>query len=66
MDEAYVTATQILALLKRALVWNRPSGILAANEKLYALHFAELMPETLVARESGALPRLPRAAWAAR
>jgi glutathione synthase len=52
VDEAYATATQILALLSRALVWNRPAGILAANEKLYALHFAELMPETLVARES--------------
>jgi glutathione synthase len=52
VDEAYVTATQILALLARALVWNRPAGVLAANEKLYALHFADLMPETLVARES--------------
>jgi glutathione synthase len=52
VDEAYVTATQILALCRRALVWNRPAGILAANEKLYALHFADLMPETLVARET--------------
>jgi len=52
VDESYVTATQILGLLKRPRVWNRPAGILAANEKLYALHFADLMPETLVARES--------------
>ncbi len=52
VDEAYMTATQILSLLKRALVWNRPAGILAANEKLYALHFADLMPDTLVAREA--------------
>ena len=52
VDESYVTATQILALLERAEVWNRPAGVLAANEKLYALHFADLMPETLVARES--------------
>jgi glutathione synthase len=51
VDEAYVTATQILALCRRALVLNQPSGILSANEKLYALHFADLMPETLVARE---------------
>ena len=29
-------------------VLNRPQGILAANEKLYALHFPELMAETLV------------------
>jgi glutathione synthase len=52
VDEAYMTATQILSLLKKALVWNRPAGILAANEKLYALHFADLMPDTLVAREA--------------
>lgn len=52
VDVPYVTATQILALCRRALVLNRPEGILAANEKLYALHFAELMPETCVARET--------------
>jgi glutathione synthase len=51
VDAAYVTTTQILSLCDRALVWNRPSGILTANEKLYAIHFADLMPETLVARE---------------
>jgi len=50
-DPAYVIATQILRLCRRALVLNRPEGILAANEKLYALLFPELMPETLVARE---------------
>jgi glutathione synthase len=51
VDVAYVTATQILALCRRALVLNRPEGILAANEKLYAMHFAEVMPTTLIARE---------------
>ncbi|MHC5005403.1 MAG: glutathione synthase, partial [Planctomycetota bacterium] len=50
VDAAYVTATQILALCKRCLVLNRPEGILAANEKLYALHFPELMAETTVVR----------------
>jgi glutathione synthase len=50
VDESYVTATQILGLCDRALVLNRPAGILAANEKLYALRFPELMPETLVTR----------------
>ncbi len=50
VDEAYVVATQILTLCRRALVLNRPEGILSANEKLYALHFPELMPETLVTR----------------
>lgn len=50
VDAAYVIATQILALCRRALVLNRPSGILAANEKLYALHFPDLMPQTRVTR----------------
>ena len=51
VDVPYVTATQILSLCRRALVLNRPEGILAANEKLYAMHFADLMPATLIARE---------------
>ncbi len=51
VDVAYVTATQILALCRRTLVLNRPEGILAANEKLYAMHFADVMPTTLIARE---------------
>ena len=50
VDAAYVEATQILTLCRRAVVLNRPEGILAANEKLYALHFRDLMPETLVTR----------------
>jgi glutathione synthase len=50
VDAEYVIATQILALCRRALVLNRPEGILAANEKLYTLRFAELMAETLVSR----------------
>jgi len=50
VDTAYATATQILALCQRCTVLNRPEGILAANEKLYALNFSELMAETLVAR----------------
>lgn len=55
VDAAYVTATQILGLCREALVLNRPSGILAANEKLYACRFPELMPDTLVSHE---IPRL--------
>jgi glutathione synthase len=55
VDLAYTTATQILALCKRCRVLNRPEGILGANEKLYALHFPELMTDTLVAR---AIPQL--------
>ena len=48
VDARYVVATQILCLCRRALVLNRPQGILAANEKLYALGFPELMPPTRV------------------
>jgi len=50
VDSDYVTATQILALCSRCLVLNRPQSILAANEKLYTLHFQDLMAETTVAR----------------
>lgn len=50
VDVDYVTATQILALCRRALVLNRPDTVIWANEKLYALQFAELMPETRVSR----------------
>lgn len=55
VDADYVTATQILSLCRRALVLNRPAGILAANEKLYALHFADLMPPTRVTRSMAEL-----------
>lgn len=50
VDAEYVVATQILSLCRRTLVLNRPEGILAANEKLYALHFSDLMAETVVTR----------------
>ncbi len=50
VDAEYTTATQILTLCRRAVVLNRPEGVLAANEKLYTLRFPELMTETLVSR----------------
>jgi len=50
VDAEYVTTTQILGLCRQALVLNRRAGILAANEKLYACAFPELMAETLVSR----------------
>ena len=46
VDAEYITTTQILSLCRRALVLNRPEGILAANEKLYALRFAALSRST--------------------
>ena len=50
VDIDYVTATQILALCRRALVLNRPDTVIWANEKLYAVQFSDLMPETRVSR----------------
>lgn len=50
VDVDFITATQILALCQRALVLNRPDTVIWANEKLYALRFADLMPETRVTR----------------
>jgi len=51
VDAEYVIATQLLTLCRRAVVLNRPEGILAANEKLYTLQFPELMAETFVSRK---------------
>jgi glutathione synthase len=50
VDAAYVSATQILGTCERALVLNRPTSVVAYNEKLLALHFRDLMPETMVTR----------------
>ncbi|MBW2271959.1 MAG: glutathione synthase [Deltaproteobacteria bacterium] len=50
VDEAYTLATQILGTCRRTLVLNRPQSVLAFNEKLFALHFRELMTETMVSR----------------
>jgi glutathione synthase len=50
VDVDYVTATQILTLCRRALVLNRPDTVIWANEKLYALQFPDLMPDTRVSR----------------
>jgi glutathione synthase len=50
VDVDYVTATQILTLCRRALVLNRPDTVIWANEKLYALQFPDLMPDTRVTR----------------
>ncbi len=46
----YLYATYLLDLLAGTgcRVLNRPDGIRNANEKLYALHFADVMPPTVV------------------
>src|SRR3989454_7553861 len=52
-DLSYYFATQVLGLADPAvtLVVNDPRGLREANEKLYALHFPELIPESLVAAD---------------
>jgi glutathione synthase len=51
-DAAYAHLTRQLDLVRsRVLVLNDPTAIRDANEKLYAFHFAELMPKSLVASE---------------
>jgi len=49
-DIPYLHATQLLDLAQQdgAFVLNHPTGLRAANEKLYALHFPAVIPPTLV------------------
>lgn len=49
-DSAYLYATQLLERARgEVLLVNDPRGLRDANEKLYALHFPEFTPRTLVA-----------------
>jgi glutathione synthase len=50
VDRDYIVATQILDVCQRTIVLNRPTSVIAFNEKLLALQFAELMPVTRVTR----------------
>lgn len=49
-DMKFFFATQLLSLVdeKKCLVVNHPRGLREANEKLYALNFPAVIPETLV------------------
>lgn len=49
----YLYATQILDCInqEKTLVINNPRGLQVANEKLYALNFTEMMPETIVTQD---------------
>ena len=59
MDDRYITALWILDLADRAKTQliNEPRGILAANEKMYALQFPEFTPETLVTSSAAEVKR---------
>ncbi|HIF94466.1 MAG TPA: glutathione synthase [Myxococcales bacterium] len=48
VDRDFIIATQILDICKRTIVLNRPASVIAFNEKLLAVQFADLMPATRV------------------
>ena len=52
-DLAFFFATHLLGLVdpEVTLVMNAPRGLREANEKLYALNFPDLIPESLVASD---------------
>ena len=52
MDYIYLTHILSLAEKKGAAVINRPDAIRKSNEKLSALEFARLMPDTLVSKDT--------------
>ncbi|MBN1611096.1 MAG: glutathione synthase [Polyangiaceae bacterium] len=55
-DTAYLHLTQQLDLVSdRTFVMNDPRGLRDANEKLFAFHFAELMPRSLVSADGAQL-----------
>src|SRR6476646_943394 len=60
-DMAYITATHLLELLHEEgpLVVNDPASVRNAPEKLFVLHFKELMPPTLLSLD----PNEIRAFW---
>jgi glutathione synthase len=55
MDFFFDTHVASLIDERKTLVLNSPKGLREANEKLYALHFPEVIPESLVASDMGVL-----------
>ena len=57
-DMAYITATHMLEHIHpKTLVVNDPAQVRNAPEKLFVLHFPELMPETLVTTDVRAITK---------
>jgi glutathione synthase len=58
-DQEYLTVTWMLSFAERAgvRVINSPRGLRAANEKLYALHWPELCPRTIVSNSHDEISR---------
>ncbi len=57
VDRDFIVATQILYVCRRTIVLNRPTAVIAYNEKLLATRFADLMPVTRVTRSIAELRR---------
>ncbi|MBW4513224.1 MAG: glutathione synthase [Scytonematopsis contorta HA4267-MV1] len=53
VNDAYLYATYVLDYIdqQKTLVVNSPRGIRAANEKMYALQFTKVIPETIVSAD---------------
>ncbi|MGH7829488.1 MAG: glutathione synthase [Candidatus Binatia bacterium] len=58
-DMSFFFATHLLSLVdeRKCLVVNHPRGLREANEKLYALNFHTLIPETLVSSDMGEIKK---------
>ena len=57
-DMAYITTTHLLEHIHpKTLVVNDPASVRNAPEKLFVLHFPELMPETLVTADAREIRR---------
>ncbi|SRR5579875_836421 len=60
-DMAYITATHLLEhVSRRVLVVNDPAGVRNAPEKLFATHFVDLMPPTLITSDPEAIAEFRR------
>lgn len=51
VDVEFLHATQLIGLARGPVFINSPGGLRAANEKLFALRFPELVPPTLISRD---------------
>ncbi|MEO0408404.1 MAG: glutathione synthase [Cyanobacteria bacterium P01_A01_bin.135] len=57
VDTAYLYATYILDYInpQTTLLVNHPNGLRLANEKMYALQFQSVIPDTLVSQDKGVI-----------
>ena len=61
VDAAYIAATQILGTCQKTLTLNHPESVLAFNEKLFAVHFPDLLPITSVTKNIADLRQFMKA-----